>query len=104
MLLDNPNFYIAVHKSETKKGLYASLRFSIAQYERDLPLLEHFVKYFGCGYVNKYKNRLVCEFVVTKIDQLVEYIFPIFEQHLIIGLKYTNDLNFKDAAFIIKNK
>lgn len=87
MLLENP---IAVHKSETKSGLYASLRFSIAQDERDLPLLEHFVKLFGCGYVNKYKNRSVCEFVVTKIDHIVEYIIPIFEQHHIIGSKYTN--------------
>lgn len=67
-------------------------------------MLEHFVKLFGCGYVNKYKNRSVCEFVVTKIDHIVEYIIPIFEQHHIIGSKYTNYINFKDAAFIIKNK
>jgi hypothetical protein len=98
------NFFITVQKSKTKSGIATSLRFSIAQDSRDISLLESFVDFFGCGYVAKYKNRLVCEFVVTKIDDIVNNIIPFFEKHKIIGSKHSNFLDFKSAALIIKNK
>ena len=60
------NFFIRVQKSRTKSGIAASLRFSIAQDSKDISLLESFVDFFWCGYVAKYKNRLVCEFIFTK--------------------------------------
>lgn len=98
------NFFITVQKSKTKSGIASSLRFSIAQHSRDISLLESFVYFFGCGYVTKYKNRLVCELVVTKIDDIVNNIIPFFEKHKIIGSKYSNFLDFKCAALIINNK
>jgi hypothetical protein len=67
-------------------------------------LLELFVNFFGYGYVSKYKNRTVCGFVVTRIDHIIEHIIPFFEQYHIIGSKYPNYVNFKNAAFILKNK
>ena len=70
------NFFITVQKSKTKTGLATSLRFSIAQHSRDLLFLESFVKFFNCGYVFNYKNRLICEFIVTKIDDINKYILP----------------------------
>jgi len=66
--------------------------------------LESFVDFFGCGYVAKYKNRLVCEFIVTKIDHIVNRIIPFFDKYCIRGSKYSNFLDFKSAALIIKNK
>jgi NADH:ubiquinone oxidoreductase subunit K len=98
------NFFITVQKSKTKSGIATSLRFSIAQDSRDVSLLENFVGFFGCGYVAKYKNRLVCEFIVTRIDDIINKIIPFFEEHKIIGSKYSNFLDFKRAALIIKNK
>nr|YP_009327847.1 NADH dehydrogenase subunit 4L [Epichloe festucae]APB96806.1 NADH dehydrogenase subunit 4L [Epichloe festucae]APB96866.1 NADH dehydrogenase subunit 4L [Epichloe hybrida] len=98
------NFYIAIQKSETKNGLSTSVRFSIAQDKRDILLLKHFINIFGCGYINDYKNRDVCEFIVTRIDHIIEHIIPFFEQYRIVGSKYPNYINFKHAAFIIKNK
>ena len=89
------NFFITVQKSSTKSGIANSLRFSIAQDSRDISLLESFVDFFGCGYVANYKNRLVCEFIVTKIDDIVNNIIPFFEKHKIIGSKYSNFLDFK---------
>jgi len=78
------NFFITVQKSKTKNGLTTSLRFSISQHSIDLLLLESFVDFFNCGYVVKYKNRLICEFIVTKIDHIIEHIIPFFEKHLIL--------------------
>ena len=98
------NFFITVQKSKTKTGLATSLRFSIAQHSRDLFFLESFVKFFNCGYVSNYKNRLICEFIVTKIDDINKYILPFFEENLILGSKYSNYLDFKQAALIIINK
>lgn len=69
-------FFITIIKSKTELGISTWLRFSIAQDIRDLILLESFVKYFGCGYVHKYNNRLVCEFIVTKIDDIINHIIP----------------------------
>ena len=60
--------------------------------------------FFGCGYVVDYKNRLVCEYIVTKIDDINKYIIPFFEQHQILGSKHINFLYFKSASLIIKNK
>ena len=52
----------------------------------------------------KYQNRSVCEFIVTKIDHIVNNIIPFFDKHNIRGSKNSDFLNFKSAAFIIKNK
>jgi hypothetical protein len=98
------NFFITIQKSKTKIGIATSLRFSIGQDTRDLYLLESFVNLFGCGYVAKYQNRSVCEFIVTKIDHIVNHIIPFFDKHSIRGSKNSDFLNFKSAAFIIKNK
>lgn len=80
------------------------MRFSIGQHERDLLLLENLVNFFGCGYVTKYKNRAVCEFIVTKTDDIIEHIITFFEKYPIEGSKYLNYLSFKSAAYIIKSK
>jgi hypothetical protein len=98
------NFFIAVQKSKSKSGLTFTLRFSISQHSRDVLLLESLVNYFGCGYVAKYEKRSICEFIVTKIDHIVEYIIPFFEKYPIEGSKHLNYLKFKNAAYIIKNK
>ena len=98
------NFFITVQKSKSKSGLTTSLRFSISQHSRDLLLLESFINFFNCGYVANYKNRLICEFIVTKIDHITEHIIPFFIKHPILGSKYLNYLDFKNAAEIIKNK
>jgi hypothetical protein len=98
------NFFITVQKSKTKSGIAVSLRFSIAQDLRDLSLLESWVNFFECRYVAKYKNRLVCEFIVTKIDHIVNHIIPFFEKYSIKGSKYADFLDFKSVALIIKNK
>lgn len=85
-------------------GKYVSVRFSVSQDLRDVFLLENIGIYLSCGIVNKYKNREVCELVVSKLDDIVTRIIPFFEKYSIRGSKYLNYLYFKQAAFIIKNK
>ena len=98
------NFFITVQKSKTKSGLAVSLRFSIAQHSIDFLLLESIVNLFGWGKVTKYKNRLVSEFIVTKIEDVLVHIIPSFEKDPVVGFKHLSFLHFKEASFIIKNK
>ena len=92
------NFFI------TMSGTKVWLRFSIAQDSRDILLLKSLVKFFNCGYIAQYKNRKVCEFIVTKINDIIIYIIPFFDQYKIEGSKYNDYVKFKEAATLIKNK
>jgi len=76
----------------------------VSQHSRDLLLLESFANFFGGGSVINYKNRPLCEFVVTKFDVIFENVIPFFDKHPILGSKHSNFLDFKSAAYIIKNK
>ena len=51
-----------------------------------------------------YTKRSICEFVVAKIDLILNYVIPFFEKHPILGSKHLIYLDFKSAAYIIKNK
>jgi len=92
------NFYIAISRNKVW------LRFSVAQDSRDLLLLNSLVRFFNCGYVSQYKNREVCEFVATKINDIIIHIIPFFDEYKIKGTKYNDYLKFKEAAVLIKNK
>lgn len=88
----------------TISGTKVWLRFSIAQDSRDILLLKSLVEFFNSGYVAQYKNRKVCEFIVTKINDIILYIIPFFDKYKIEGSKYKDYVNFKEAAILIKNK
>lgn len=92
------NFFITI------SGTKVWLRFSIAQDSRDILLLKSLVEFFNCGYVARYKNRKVCEFIITKIDDIITNILPFFDKYKIEGSKYKDYVNFKEAALLIKNK
>jgi len=98
------NFYIAINKSKTTESIYASLRFSIAQDLRNIALLESLVGFFKCGYVVRYEKRSIAEFVVTRIDDIINHVIPLFEEYNIAGSKYSNYCSFKRAALMVKNK
>lgn len=98
------NFFIAVQKSKTISGISISLRFSISQHSRDLLLVKSFIKFFGGGFIINYKKRPLCEFIVAKMDIILQNIIPFFDKHPILGSKHLSYLDFKKVAFMVKNK
>ena len=50
------------------------------------------------GFLVNYKKRLLCEFIIRKIDLIVEHIIPFFDKQPIQGSKHLNFLYFKSAA------
>jgi hypothetical protein len=71
---------------------------------RDVALLETFVYFFKCGYVVIHEKRSIAEFVVTRIDDIINHVIPLFEEHCIAGSKYSNYCHFKRAALLVKSK
>ncbi|MCV5111839.1 LAGLIDADG family homing endonuclease, partial [Escherichia coli] len=79
------------------------IHFTITQYSIYILLLKILFKFFNCSYIAQYKNRKVCEFIVTKINDIIIYIIPFFDQYKIEGSKYNDYVKFKEAAILIKN-
>ena len=98
------NFFITVQKSKTKSDIATSLRFSIAQDSRDILLLKSLAGFFNCGHIAQYKNRKVCEFIVTKINDIILYIIPFFDQYPLLGSKAKDCADFKQVALLIEKK
>ena len=88
------NFFIAVQKAKTNSGISTSLRFSIAQHSRDLLLLESFINLFEGGFVVNYTKRPICEFVVAKMDLILNYVIPFFWKTSNIRFKAFNLFRF----------
>ena len=51
-----------------------------------------------------YKNRPLCEYIITKIDLITEKIIPFFNKHHIIVSKHLDFSDLKNASYIIKNR
>lgn len=95
------NFFITI------SGTRVWLRFSIAQDSRDLELLKSLVEFFNCGYIAQYKNRKVCEFIVTKINDIIIKIIPFFVLRVNTNLKVLSIiiiLNLKKPLFLLRIK
>ena len=43
----------------------------------------------------KYEKRAVCEYIVVKLDHIVEHIIPFLEKYPVGGSKYFSFLDFK---------
>jgi len=71
--------------------LLICLKFTISQHIRDKQLLESFINYFNCGYLNSDSNGVL--FIVTKFSDINEKIIPFFDKYSING---TKSLDFED--------
>ena len=96
-------FLVDTYKAGTKLGVGVTLRFKVAQHNRDTDLLRSLVTYFDCGSVQK-SGDSVGEFCVAKFENLILKIIPFIEKHPIIGSKALDFSDFKKVADLIKEK
>lgn len=96
-------FLVDIYKAKTKIGVGVTLRFKIAQHNRDLDLLRYLVTYFDCGSVQK-SGDLVGEFRVAKFENLILKIIPFIEKYPILGSKALDFSDFQKVAELMKNK
>ena len=96
-------YYIDIYRSKSNKlGFVVRLVFSIGQHKRDEALLISFIYYLNCGTVNK--NKDICVFRVTKFDDIINKIIPLFNNNLILGVKAEDFKDFCLVASMMKNK
>ena len=96
-------YYIDIYRSKSNKlGFVVRLVFSIGQHKRDEALLISFIYYLNCGTVNK--NKDICVFRVTKFDDIINKIIPLFNNNLILGVKAEDFNDFCKVAEMMKKK
>ena len=98
------SFLIDIYKSKTIIGMGVTLRFYLSQHSRDELLMKSLVSYFGCGHYKPRNNRDFGEFVITKLEDLIEKVIPLFQKYQILGIKHLDFLDFVKVAEIMKEK
>ena len=80
--------------------------FKLTQHFRDENLMKSLIKYFECGYIEKYKSGNInwVDFRVTKFDDIANKIIPFFQKHLIQGVKAKDFANWCKVAELMKEK
>jgi LAGLIDADG endonuclease len=81
--------------------------FTIVQHERDKPLLEDFIIFFGCGNVGVNKKDSTStryHFRVKNIKDLQEKVIPFFEQNPLLTKKSNDFTLFKQIVSLMYNK
>lgn len=96
-------FLVDIYKAKTKLKVGVTLRFKIAQHNRDLDLLKYLISYFDCGSVQK-SGESVGEFCVANFENLRLKIIPFIEKHPILGSKALDFSDFQKVAKLMKNK
>lgn len=76
-------------------------RFHIAQHNRDLALLELFIKFFNCGVVYNRPTSGRCDFIVQSKDHLCNIIIPHFLNYPLESIKMLDFLDFKRGMDIV---
>lgn len=96
-------FMIKISKSPASKlGLGVQLIFQLTQNNRDEELMKCILTYFGCGTLVKDGTKTV--YVVRKLSNNLDIIIPFFKNHVVVGVKQQDYLDWCKAADIIKTK
>jgi len=95
-------FSVSIHRNDLAKptnGWHIQPSFQVSQHEDHVDVLEHLVRFFGCGTVRrKTKTNPVMVYTVHSTIQLLERVIPVFEQH---PLRVKRD-DFERFSFIVK--
>ena len=79
-------FHVSVLNSKSHKiGLRITLYFIITQNNRDLELLNSFIKFFNCGKIRSSSSPSCSQFIVLRAGDILKKIVPFFTSRLIIG-------------------
>lgn len=97
-------FFIRLSNNPAKQRVQVQLAFIIGQHVRDKVLMNSLVSYFGCGRYIALNNKSFGEFVVTKLDNLINIIIPFFDKYKIEGDKFKDFQDWCRAAELMKNK
>ena len=94
---------IAISKSPAySTGHLVQLFYQLTQHVREKPIMEQIKDFLNCG--NVYSNRTCIDYRVSKLDDLVNKIIPLFKKYPIIGTKALDFSDWCKVAEMIKEK
>ena len=93
---------INLRKATTKVGNQVLLVYQLSQHKRDLPLMNLIRIILGCGNLYIYRTRI--DLRVTKFDDIVNKIIPLFNKHPIRGVKALDYQDFCRVAQLMEDK
>jgi hypothetical protein len=97
-------FFVHIRKSAGYKvGYQVSLIFQVSQDMKDKELLQILVKFFGCGKVWA-SNKKIGAFKVESVKDILTKVIPLLESAPLLGTKAKDYVDFKQVAFLIKEK
>ena len=92
-------FYLGIRKKQV------SLAFSISQHCRDKDLFIIIKNYLACGIIEEISTRpTTINFIVTKLENILNKIVPIFEENSLITQKQRDFHYFRKVCYLMNNK
>lgn len=85
-------------------GKSLTLKFQIVQHSRDVDLIEMLISTLGCGRVELSLKQSAVYYVVTKYQDILEKIIPLFDNYPVKGVKALDYSDFKKICFLMKDK
>ena len=99
------SFKVITAKSHNTKTKYqVKLVFQITQHNRDFILMQHLIRYIGCGILEKDPRGPYLNLSVYEFSKLYDVIIPFLKKHIVIGSKQKDFNDWCIIADIIKNK
>ena len=99
-------FSIYVNEVKNKSRERLSYRFYITQHNRDLDLMNLFIKFFNCGFVHVRSNDKIsrCDYIVQDASSIIKNIIPHFNSYSLLNIKQKDFSYFKEGLSLIKLK
>lgn len=98
------SFSVIITKSKTKVGYSVSLNFNITQHIRDVLLLKFIQKWLGCGLIFEIPKYSRVNFVLVKLNDIINILIPILNQNSLQGTKRLDFEDFKVVANLMEKK
>ena len=98
-------FFVSIRNSSyTVSGKSLVLKFQIVQHSRDVELMEMLISTLGCGRIELALKQSAVYYVVTKYQDILEKLIPLFDNYPIKGVKALDYSDFKKIVFLMKDK
>ena len=96
-------FFVKIKNSVSHSlGFQVELVFKLTQHIRGEILMKNILNYLECG--NIYIYRKAIDFQVTKFNQIIDIIIPLFQKYPIVGVKALDFANWCEVVELIKEK
>lgn len=89
-------FFVSIcNSSQTISGKSVVLKFQIVQHSRDEELMGMLISALGCGRIELALKQSAVYYVVTKYQDILDKLIPLFDNYPIKGVKALDYSNLK---------